>query len=404
MRVDEQLILQLAERLKQSVRESRQMDIAQIQIIGLDAVKERAGDLWPELSNRVRENSLDFIRRRVADDDLVVAAGDGFLVIYAEAEGAQQKSKDLQRDLDAFYLCEEDTQGLSVNIKHERLGAAALMKRLTRWSAGAPTESLPTPAQVPLAVLPVWGVAQEAIIGYWIAPDQRARNVGRYSYDPEWLETGWHREHKGFLELDLRILERAVGDIKACLAGKRRCLVGYSVHSTTMLDRNDRRAFLEALAETPPEVRPFLSGRISEVQSGTPMGALGEWTHQLRRTNPRITVEVHHTQRDLSGWEDLGVTGVACILPVAYPTASESEILARTITVWSRDLKRQNLKLELDNVDDPRLLGMALESQVDFCTSSRMWPAVPTPEGVRPYTRDQFSKALVLPGFERRSA
>ena len=380
------------------------MDIAQIQIIGLDAVKEQAGAQWPQLSNRVRENSLDFIRRRVAEDDLVVAAGDGFLVVYGEAEGAPQKSKDLQRDLDAFYLAEDDTQGLSVNIKHERLGAVDLMKRLNRWSAGAPTEAPPTLAQMPLAALPVWGVAQEAIIGYWIAPDQRGRNLGRYSYDPEWVETGWHREHKDFLELDLRILERAVADLKACLTAKRRCLVSYSVHSTTLLDRNDRRAFLEALAETPPEVRPFLSGRIVEVQSGTPMGALGEWTHQLRRTNPRIAIEVHHTHRDLSGWEELGITSVACVLPVGHPTASESDMLARTITVWSRDLKRQNIKLGLDNVDDPRLLALALDSQVDFCTSPRVWPAVPTPEGVRPFSRDQFSIALALSGPERRTA
>lgn len=404
MKAEESLILELADRLKQSVRESRRLDIAQIQIIGLEAVKERAGDSWPELSVRVRESSLEFIKRRVSPEDMVVAAGDGFLVVYAEAEGAPQKSRALQTDLDAFYLGDEDTHGLSVEVRHERLRAHDLMARLNRWGAMWPVEAPMAPADIPLTVLPVWSVGQQAVTGYWIAPDQKGRNVGRYSYDPSWVETGWHREHKAFLDLDLRILERAVADIQACLKGNRRCLVGYSVHSTTLLDKNDRRAFLQTLADIPSEVKPLLFGRIAEVQSGTPIGAVAEWTQQLRRVSPRVAIEVHHAQMNVTGMEDLGISAVACVLPMGHPNAANAEALARNVTVWSRDLKKQNLKLILDNVDDPRLLGMALDSQIDFCTSPRLWPAVPAPEGVRPYTRNQFLQALPLTAAERRSA
>lgn len=404
MNANEDLILQLADRLKQSVRESRQLEVAQIQIIGLEAVRDRAGGAWPELSTRVRESSLEFIKRRMSDEDLVVAAGDGFLVVYDQAEGAMQKSRKLQTELDAFYLSDEETHGLSADVRHERLRAPDLMDRLSRWGAAWPVEAPLTPANVPLTVLPVWSVAQQAIVGYWIAPDHKGRTVGRYSYDPAWVETGWHREHKDFLELDLRILERAVADIQTCLEANKRCLVGYSVHSTTLLNKNDRRSFLEALVDVPPEVKPFLSGRIGEVQAGTPLGAVAEWTQLLRRINPRVALEVHHTQRDVTGMEELGVTGVACVLPVGHPSVADEELLARNVLVWSRDLKKQGLKLTLDNVDDPRLLGMALDSQIDFCTSPRLWPAVPAPEGVRPYSHNLFLQALPLTAAERRSA
>ena len=402
--VDEDLILQLADRLKQSVREARQLDVAQIQIVGLETVRDRTGGAWPELSVRVRESSLEFIKRRLSEEDLVVAAGDGFLVVYDQAEGAAQRSRKLQTELDAFYLGDEETRGLSADVRHERLRAGDLMDRLSRWGAAWPVEAPFTPSNVPLTMLPLWSVAQQAIIGYWIAPDHKGRNLGRYSYDPAWVETGWHREHKHFLELDLRILERAVADIQGCLESNRRCLIGYSVHSTTLLDKNDRRAFLQALLDVPPEVRPLLSGRIAEVQSGTPLGSVAEWTQLLRRVNPRMTLEVHHSQRDVTGMEELGVTGVACVLPVGNPSIADTEILARNILVWSRDLKKQGLKLTVDNVDDPRLLGMALDSQIDFCTSPRLWPALTGPEGVRPYSHNQFLQALPLTAAERRSA
>ncbi len=102
--------------------------------------------------------------------------------------------------------------------------------------------------------------------------------------------------------------------------------------------------------------------------------------------------------------EELGVSDVACVLPTGHPSAADVELPARNVLVWSRDLKKQNLRLVLDNVDDPRLLAMALDSQIDFCTSPRLWPAVPTPEGVRPYSHNQFLLSLPLTAADRRTA
>jgi len=406
VKVDEHLIQQLAERLKEAVHDTRHIETAQIQIVGLDAIKRQAGGLWAELAARVRETSLDFINRRIGAHDLVIPAGDGFLVVYADVEGAGRKCADLQEQLNAFYLGDHTTRGLSADVRHETIAAATLIERL-KAPAAAPALDLappPSPADLPLATLPVWSVAQQAITGYWITPEHRKRSLGRYGYDPSWAETGWHREDKDFVELDLRILQQAVAAIQLGLASGRRCLVGYSVHSTTMMNRNGRRAFLQALAATPADVRPFLLARIAEVQSGTPMAAVAEWTHHLRAVSPRLAIAIHPTQRDLTGMEELGVFSVACVLPTALPVATDVATLARTIIIWSRDLKRQGLKLRLDNVDDPRLLGLALDGHIDFCSSQRLWPAVAAPEGMKPYSREHFLKALPLAVADRRTA
>ena len=221
--------------------------------------------------------------------------------------------------------------------------------------------------------------------------------------DQSWTETGWHREDKDYLDLDLRILARARSEAAACLHGGRRCIIGYSVHSTTMVNRARRRAFLTALAETPAEIRPLLLGRVAEVQSGTPMAAIAEWAHQLRGVSPRMAIQIHHSQRDVTGMEELGISSVACVVP-ATPSGAEAVALQRAIVVWSRDLKKQNLKLRLDNLEDPRLLGLALDAHVEFCTSPRLWPAVAAPEGMRPYSRDQYLMALPATAAERRMA
>lgn len=412
MKVDERLIQQLAERLKQAVRDTRHIETAQIQIIGLDDVKRRAGSRWPELAARVRDVSHDFIGQRLGPHDLVFPAGDGFLVVYGEPDGAARKCQSLQEALNGFYLGEEFTRGLSASVRHESVGAAALMEQFAHQQpapAPAPSWSLalappPAPADLPLRVLPVWSVQQQAITGYWITPEHPGRSFARFGYDPAWAETGWHRDDKDFLELDLRILARAIREIEGCLERSQRCLIGYSVHSTTLINKSSRRAYLQALTATPILVRPLLLGRIAEVQEGTPFAAIDEWTHQLRVVSQRMAIAIHPHQRDVTGLDELGLTSIACVLPTARPTSTDVGVLSRQITAWSRTLKRQNLKLRIDNLDDPRLLGLALDGHIDFCSSPRLWPPGPGPEGMKPYSRERFLKSLPMPIAERRSA
>ena len=404
MKVDERLIQQLAVRLREAVHETRHIETAQIQIIGLEAVKQRAGALWPELSARVRETSADFIDQRIGEHDFVIPAGDGFVVVYAEPDGAFEKCLALQGELNAFYLGDEATKDLSANVMHVPLDAHGLIEALSLPAVAHDLDAAGSLAETPLAILPVWNAPKQAITGYWITPEQGLRAVARFGYDPSWTETGWHREDKDFLELDLRILARARSEAAACLHGGRRCIIGYSVHSTTMVNRARRRVFLTALAETPAEIRSLLLGRVAEVQSGTPMAAIAEWAHQLRAVSPRMAIQIHHGQRDVTGMQELGISSVACVLPATPPSPAEAEALQRCIVVWSRDLKKQGLKMRLDNLEDPRLLGLALDAHVDFCTSPRLWPAVPAPEGMRPYSRDQYLMSLPATAAERRMA
>jgi hypothetical protein len=423
VKVDERLIQQLAERLRQAVRDTRRIETAQIQIVGLDEVKRRAGGMWRRLSARVRDTSHDFIRQRIGPHDLLFPAGDGFLVVYGEADNAPQKCQALQEALNGFYLGEEITRGLSARVRHESVGAAALMEQFNppspesdlEWTtpatepASPPAASWslalappPAPADLALAMLPVWSVQQQAILGYWITPEHPGRSFARFGYDPAWAETGWHREDKDFLELDLRILSRAIREVADCLDRRQRCLIGFSVHSTTLMNKNTRRTYLQALTATPILVRPLLLGRIAEVQDGTPLGAIAEWTHQMRAVCGRMAIAIHPTQRDVKGLEELGIMAVSCVLPTAHP--GSVAVLSRQIKAWSRALRRQNLKLRIDNLDEPRLLRLALDGHVDFCTSPRLWPPVTGPQGMKPYSHEQLLKSLPQSVADRRSA
>jgi hypothetical protein len=392
--VEDPLIQQLAERLRRAMRETRQVETAQIQILGLNETRRRAVGMWAELAQRAPEISAKFIAERLAAHDLMIPAGDGFLVVYAQPKEALAQSQDLQEALDGLYMRESWSPALRAEVRHQSLQADAVIQTLIE----------PAPFKPALTTLPVWSLSQQAVTGYWTVLDHGPQRPVRYGYDSGWSATGWHAADKDYLDLDLAILERAVAATEAGLAAGRKCLIGYSAHATTLQNKARRRAYFDALSEVPAPVRPYLIGRMAELQQGTPLAAISDWTQQMRQISPRVTMEIHRAQRDALEMVVPGVYGVACVLPSSFKTPVDVVQQARHIQIWKRDIGRANLRLRLDNVAEPRLLIQALDLQIDYFSCAALWPPVADADGVKPFTRDQILRAIARLADERSSA
>jgi hypothetical protein len=132
MTSDADMFLEAAGRLKESVRQGRSFEAAQIKVIGLEDIRRAAGESWPQIAARVRTNSKSFIEGCVGQEDIVLPAGDGFLIIYGQAPGRDldRESAALQDMLNAFYLGERETAALRARIERKAIDArqmAALM-------------------------------------------------------------------------------------------------------------------------------------------------------------------------------------------------------------------------------------------------------------------------------------
>src|SRR5262249_31484035 len=125
-----------------------------------------------------------------------------------------------------------------------------------------------------LVFAPVWCVSQEAIVTYFVTPAYfDTRGTQCYGHDPAYRAAG-KLSAKTWLPLDLKALEVACEAAETALETDRKCLIGFSVHSTTLRDRDARAAYLAKLAATPDGVRKYISARIAEVEHGVPMVTL----------------------------------------------------------------------------------------------------------------------------------
>ena len=112
MALDDAMFLEAASQLKESTRLGRSFESAQVKVIGFDDIKRAAGSDWAMIGDRIRANSMRFLQGCLGEDDMVIPAGDGFLVVYAQAPGRDFESETatIQDSLNGFYLGEQATK------------------------------------------------------------------------------------------------------------------------------------------------------------------------------------------------------------------------------------------------------------------------------------------------------
>jgi hypothetical protein len=303
--------------------------------------------------------------------------------------------------LNGFYLGEEGLASLRAHVEHKVVDAANVAA-LCGVSPAAP-RAPENQASPETAFLPVWVVPQEAVTGYWLVPLDAASGKPRLGYDDVWLRTGTHEPHD-FLARDLSILEHTIAEAERCLANGQRCLVGYTVHASTLTIRSRRQTYLRALQSVPELMRPYFIARIAEIERGTPSVTIAEWVHNLRPVSLRVNLELHESERTIRGLEGSGAFSVSCVLSPAQFTPAGRMRYAQLIRTWQPELKRQGLKFRLDNILDAELLALAAAHGVDLLSGETVWPPVRHPAGVKPFSRRQFSQALaqLSPPVSRR--
>jgi hypothetical protein len=401
------LFTDVVEKLKTTVHEGRSFDAAQVKLVGLDDIRAAAGENWDAIKERVRANSLGFLQGCLGQEDIVIPAGDGFLVLYAEAPARDltRESAVLQDALNAFYIGEEGMERLRSKVKGVSVDAQNVHAVLAfdgedlHDAADAPpplaVEGPAEPIAHHLRFAPVWSVAQEAIATYLLTPAYAdERGALQLGYDPAYRRRARHA-YEDYLALDLRLLDAAIQEGQAAFAAGRKCLVSYSVHATTLRARAPRAKYLSALARMPSHLRKYLSPRIAEIEPGVPLITLSEWVGVLRGAARRVTIELHPSEPNLLDLRTSGIAGVECFLPIADPiTPAQRRDFASLIGRWARALHGQGLHFNICHVVDPALLEVGRRAGADFIGSERVWPSVGAPMGVVPFAASNIAAAF----------
>lgn len=372
-------IERLAARVRAAARDDGLIETAQVKLLGLDEVRAAAGARWPRMREYVREGSLKIIADRLGPDDAVISCGDGFLVVFADAAGEQAlaRAKAIEEALIAFYLGEEALKALRAEVENDVVDAGQLYGLV----GGAPDTQIDARRNdLNLGRFwPVWSARHMAVAAYLCGPVMEDAGGRRLGYNPSFLEKGAHGV-VDYLDLDLCLLEQACANAEHESAAA----VGVCVHATTLQTRRNRQTYLEHLADNTQSVQQRMFITIAEIEPGTPLMSLTEWTRTLQRHVPRIALEFHSSDRAIGAIGSTGAWAAGYHLP-SYPVGSAAKARAELCRIdnWCRSLSRQGLQPFIGGFREAGLLDLASYSDLSFATGEQLWSSRTAPAGVR---------------------
>jgi hypothetical protein len=361
----------VTDRLRAMSRDGGSIEAAQVKLIGLDEIREAAGTRWPRMRDRVRQGSHAILSQHTGPDDVIIPAGDGFLIMLAESRpgDTQRRCQQMRDALLTFYLGEEALKSLRAEVNNRSLTPEGLTDLIASTARERPIVAKSINDEIAFA--PVLMTRGHKIGAMLAAPVQRGEGGRRIVYNPEFILDGRHHDRRDYLELDIALLDAALVRLERSEAP-----MGVCVHSTVMQSRRSREAYLNWITGLNADIRRRLFVGISEIERGTPLISIAEWCSSLRALVAQVSLGFHYTDHAIGSVGSTGAWSAGFHLP-AFAGAQQdgrAQKLREQIKFWSKSLHGQGMRLLVHGFQDARFLEEAESLGVDMLTSDAHWP------------------------------
>lgn len=370
---------QMGARLRALSRDGGSIEAAQVTLIGLDEIREAAGTRWPRMRERVRTGSMSILEQHTGPDDVIIPAGDGFLIMLAEgrAGDTQRRCQEMRDALLKFYLGEEALASLRPEVKNRALNAAGLTDLIAASMRGA-GGFVAKGHDDEIAMAPVLIANDKRVGAILAAPIVRNEGVRRIAHNPDFILDGRHNASLDYLELDLALLDAALARATR-LRETGGGAVGVCVHATTMQTRRSRQTYFQWLSEIDPDLRRSLIVVVNEIERGTPLLSMTEWCSGLRAYINRVSLNLHYGDHAISSIGATGAWAAGFHLPtfIGAQRDARGQKLRSLIDFWSRSVHGQGMRLVVHGFQDASFFDQAGAMGVDMLTSDAHWPFEP---------------------------
>lgn len=377
MHTQSQDLDQTASRLKAMADAGGSIEAAQVKLIGLDEIREAAGARWPRMRERVRSGSLSILTQHTSPDDVIIPAGDGFLIMLAEgrAGDAQRRCQEMRNALLKFYLGEEALAALRPEVSSRALTAAGLTDLIASRMRES-SDLIAKGHRDEMAAAPVLVTHETRVGAVMVAPIVRDGPVRRIAHNAEFILDGRHHGDQDFLELDIALLDAALAQARWIRETGKRSAVGVCVHSTTLQSRRSREAYLGWLQGVDQELRRSVFISINEIERGAPLMSISEWCIALRARVPRVSLNLHYADNAIGCLGGTGAWAAGFHLPTFAGAQRDGreQALRSKIRFWAKALHNQGMTVVVHGFQDVTFLDGARAMGVDLLTSDAHWP------------------------------
>ena len=388
---------ELKTRLKAALAGRSDIDVGQFKLIGLSEVREQAGEAWARIKSRVFTAAAQLIERELTSRDVVLPAGDGFLVVLADpAAVVTERLEAIAQRLKDFFLGHPETRGLSVAASAGSLDARALTALAERSQAMVPGSGPDADRRQIPRNKPAAEDRSDGALSAWFRPVWDGKNqviAGNASRPKVWVG-GRALDGRRVAETRMVPVNQTAIDHLAQTAGfdalmrsvraKSSTQIYLSIHADSWASRADREEILGRFNALPENVRRAFRVRIDGM--GQDLKSMAAALTELGRSGVGLMAELPFGELDLSDFDGLGISlfGWRCQPP---SNANSSGLLDHDTAALKRFVAAaSDLDAEtyLQDVRDLYVLKSARDAGIRFFTgqaviADRQMPAPAQP-------------------------
>ncbi len=357
----------LAERIRRLANGRSTLDVAQFQFVGIAEIRDRYGARWAEKRDRVSQIASHFISRRIAQDDVLIAGADGFLLVFGSHAGAMadQAAKRISADLNAFFLGEPDLDNIQVSSEHQSMGIEDFAEVFGAMLANSQKASAGPSDPVAMAFTPVWNARGGALSAFFVTPVDAATG--------EPLD--WDRDSHRHAEMDQRKLKASETAMQSLWATGGRAMVGVAVHVSTLNSQHGLSRTVQTMAEFDRRTARYRLLRVSCIEPGYPRIYLEDIMRTIRPHAPNIALGLDLHEPDLPSILKLQPTAIGfSIAGRALDTAALRAEIHGRVAAAIELAKNQGVLVGVEGDLHPEHAMHFLQQGVSFICSPRIWP------------------------------
>lgn len=386
----------LLSRLRDLAKVKDTIDVAQLQFVGLDKIRRAYGERWLEHKSRIQDAAESYLRKRVGAEDFLVRGDAGFLIVLTGATGpkAHAVTAELTHGLNAFF-----TGDIRESPSPEFRGAAqsAPTRELERSLRHRPDLAPPAePASeeggatdLDWKFEPAWDVRREALSYWCVTPFNRATGlrVPGYQFETAAVHT------PQFVRIDeaaLWISEQTLIDLAR---SGRQALVSATIHAQSLTSLASRARLLATIDRLDPALHRFRIVKIAGVSQGFPRLYLKEIVGALRSRLPNLTLVAQWDEPDIASLLHSGLSGIGFVAPgsgVMSGTVTAIPALMSRVSAAMKQAHAARMRFFVEGAVTKYLALKFATAGVDNLSSSSIWPARPSAEGMLKWSADRL--------------
>lgn len=363
--------LNLANRIRRLANGRNTIDIAQFQFIGLDEIRACYGERWSEKRDHVAQVARQFIAKRIAAEDVLIAGADGFLLVFGTLTGilADAAAHRISKELNTFFLGSPELDDMKVETQHQLMSVddfavafGAMIANANDLPAALPRHAAP---EIPMGYTPIWDAQRGALSTFFISPLDPATG-----WPLDW-DSSSHR-HTDMDELKLKASEEAM---RKLFATGKKSLVGVALHVSSLNNRQSLARLMAVISKFDPALARYRVIRVSCVEPGYPRIYLEDILRVLKQRIPHVAIGLNCSEPDVASVLKLQPAAIGFSLP-AGATGSHghrTDAFAR-IQASIEQSRHHGVSVGIEGDIQPEHAQRFAQDGVNHVCSPRIWP------------------------------